>query len=165
MFEAARSSQPPLPRGRDLTGLAGWILLSQAAGVMGALFPPGDWYLGLARPAWNPPSWLFAPVWISLYTMMGVAAWLVWRLPRERRSGLGLFLLQLALNALWTPLFFGARLPGWAFLEIVLLWLAILATLTSFARVRRAAAWLLAPYLLWVTFAAALNFELWRLNR
>ena len=118
-----------------------------------------------SRP-WNPPGWIFGPVWTALYAMMAVAAWLVWRHGgfASQRCPLGLFLVQLALNAVWTPLFFGLHSPGLAFAEIVLLWLAIVATLTAFGRVNRAAGWLLVPYLVWVSFAAILNFTLWRLN-
>lgn len=146
--------------------LAGWLLLCFAAASMGALFMPGEWYASLRKPSWNPPGWLFGPVWSALYTMMAVAAWLVWRQGRfaAQRRPLGLFLAQLALNALWTPLFFGLHQPGVAFAEILLLWLAIAWTLAAFWRVHRVAAWLLAPYLAWVSFAALLNFTLWRLN-
>jgi translocator protein len=146
--------------------LAGWLMLCFSAASLGAFFMPGEWYATLKKPAWNPPGWLFGPVWSALYTMMAVAAWLVWK-----RGGfaaqcrpLALFLVQLALNAAWTPLFFGLHWPGLAFAEIVLLWMAIAATLAAFRSVSRAAVWLLAPYLAWVSFAAFLNFTLWRLN-
>lgn len=150
----------------QVIGLIGWILLSFSAATMGALFMPGEWYASLKKPSWNPPGWVFGPVWTALYTMMGVAAWLVWRRGgfAAQRRPLTLFLVQLALNAAWTPLFFGLRQPGLAFSEIVLLWLAIAATLIAFRPVSSAASWLLAPYLAWVSFAAALNFALWRLN-
>lgn len=128
---------------------------------------PGEWYATLKKPSWNPPDWIFGPVWSALYTMMAVAAWLVWQRGGfvAQRRPLALFLAQLGLNALWTPLFFGLHRPGLAFAEIVLLWVAIAATLAAFRRVNQAAAWLLAPYLVWVSFAAVLNFEMWRLNR
>jgi tryptophan-rich sensory protein len=145
-------------------GLVGWLVLCFAAAAVGARYKPGAWYAGLRKPAWNPPKWLFAPVWTLLYAMMAVAAWLVWRdvgLSRE----VGLFVVQLVLNAAWTWLFFGLKRPGLAFADIVALWLAILATLVAFWSVRPLAALLLAPYLAWVTFAAALNAALWRLNR
>jgi tryptophan-rich sensory protein len=136
------------------------------AAAFGGFFGPAEWYATLKKPAWNPPGWVFGPVWTALYTMMAVAAWLVWQRGgfASQRRPLTLFLAQLALNAAWTPLFFGLRLPGLAFAEIMVLWLAIAATLTSFRGVSRPAAWLLVPYLAWVTFAAALNFALWRLN-
>jgi len=162
------SSTKPTPKllGRQILALAGWVLLCFAAAAFGSLFMSGEWYASLKKPAWNPPGWVFGPVWTALYTMMAVAAWLVWKrggFAAQRRT-LAWFLVQLALNAAWTPLFFGLRQPGWAFAEIVLLWLAIVATVVAFRPVSRAAAWLLAPYLAWVSFAAVLNFTLWRLN-
>jgi len=151
---------------RRWLALAGWLLLCFAAASMGALFMPGEWYAALNKPAWNPPGWIFGPVWTALYIMMAVAAWLVWRQGgwSKQRKPLLRFLGQLALNALWTPLFFGLHWPGVAFLEIILLWLAIAWTIAAFWCVQRAAAWLLAPYLAWVSFAAVLNGALWRLN-
>lgn len=152
--------------GRKILGLCGWLLLCFAAASLGAVFMPGEWYASLRKPAWNPPAWVFGPVWSALYTMMAVAAWLVWKrggLVVQRRP-LALFLAQLLLNAAWTPLFFGLHQPGAAFAVIILLWLAIAGTLVAFRPVSRAAAWLLAPYLAWVTFAAVLNGTLWRLN-
>ena len=151
---------------RPWLALAGWLLLCFAAASMGALFMPGQWYAALRKPAWNPPGWVFGPVWSALYTMMAVAAWLVWRQGgfAAQRRPLGFFLAQLALNALWAPLFFGLHQPGIAFVEIVLLWLAIAGTLAVFRPVSSIAAWLLAPYIAWVSFATLLNFTLWRLN-
>lgn len=154
------------PLGRRLLVLAGWLLLCFSAASLGAWFGPGEWYASLKKPSWNPPGWIFGPVWSALYTMMAVAAWLVWQRGgfAAQRRPLLLFLAQLALNAAWTPLFFGLHWPGVAFAEIVLLWLAIVATITAFWRVNHTAAALLGPYLAWVTFAAFLNFTLWRLN-
>lgn len=125
-----------------------------------------DWYPSLNKPSWTPPNWLFGPVWTLLYLMMAVAAWLVWDRVGlfEARVPLGLFLIQLALNAVWSGLFFALQSPGLAFAEILLLWVAILATILSFSRVSRLAAGLLVPYLLWVTFAAALNRMIWVMN-
>ena len=147
-------------------GLILWILVSMTAGVIGSRFAPGEWYAALAKPAWNPPAWVFGPVWSLLYLSMGFASWLVWR--REgfqgARIALALFFVQLVLNALWSILFFGMHRPGIAFAEIVVLWLAILATTIAFARRSRTAGLLLLPYLAWVAFAAVLNWELWRLN-
>jgi len=130
------------------------------------MFPPDDWYASLEKPSWNPPGWVFGPVWTALYTMMAVAAWLVWRRGgfAAQRLPLGLFMVQLAFNALWTPLFFGFHWIGTAFVEILLLGLAIAATLAAFRSVSRLAMWLLVPYLAWVSFAAVLNYTLWRLN-
>ena len=146
--------------------LVGWLALCFGAASLGAVFMPGEWYAALQKPSWNPPGWIFGPVWSALYAMMAVAAWLVWRRGgfATQRRPLALFLGQLTLNAAWTPLFFGLHRPGIAFAEIILLWLAIAATLVVFRPVNRVAAWLLAPYLAWVGFAAVLNFTLWRLN-
>jgi len=152
---------------RHWLALASWLLLCLGVAASGALFMDDGWYQSLEKPPWNPPGWIFGPVWTALYTMMAVAAWLVWRRGgfAAQRRPLALFLAQLALNAAWTPLFFGLHRPGVAFVDIVLLWLAIGATLLAFRAVSRGAAWLLAPYLAWVSFAAVLNFTLWRLNR
>ena len=151
---------------RKFLALLAWLAVSFGAAAMGGLFMPGEWYASLKKPSWNPPGWIFGPVWTALYTMMAVAAWLVWRQGGwgKQRKALLIFLAQLALNAVWTPLFFGLHRPGVAFAEIVLLWLAIAATIAAFRSVSRVAAWLLAPYLAWVSFAAVLNFALWRLN-
>ena len=155
-----------MSRGKMILGLCGWLLLCFAAASPGAVFMPGEWFAALKKPAWNPPGWVFGPVWTALYAMMAVAAWLVWRRGgwKEQRKPLLIFLAQLALNAVWTALFFGLHRPGVAFAEIVLLWLAIVATLVAFRPVNRTAAWLLVPYLAWVSFAAVLNGTLWRLN-
>lgn len=151
---------------RSAAGLGGWLLACFGAATLGGFFPPGDWYAGLHKPAWNPPGWVFAPVWTTLYTMMAVAAWLVWRNGgwAGRRRPLGWFVVQLSLNALWSPLFFGLHRPGLAFAEILALAGAIALTIRAFARCRPVAAWLLVPYLAWVSFASFLNFTLWRLN-
>jgi translocator protein len=163
MNAPARNSMIPA---RRWLSLAGWLLLCFAAASFGGLFLPGEWYASLKKPSWNPPGWLFGPVWTALYTMMAVAAWLVWQRGgfATQRGPLTLFLVQLALNAAWTPLFFGLHRPGAAFAEIVLLWLAIVATIIAFRRASRPATLLLVPYLAWVSFAAALNLALWRLN-
>ena len=155
-----------MSRGKVILGLCGWLLLCFAAASPGAVFMPGEWFAALKKPSWNPPGWVFGPVWTALYAMMAAAAWLVWQRGgwKEQRKPLLIFLAQLALNAVWTPLFFGLHRPGVAFAEIVLLWLAIVATLVAFRPVNRTAAWLLVPYLAWVSFAAVLNGTLWRLN-
>ncbi len=146
--------------------LAAWVLVSLSAGLVGSQFTPGEWYEGLQKPSWNPPSWVFGPVWTALYILMGVAAWMVWR---ERGFGgsspaLYVFLAQLVLNGLWSYLFFGINSPMWAFLEILVLEALIVVTLVLFWRVRTAAGALLLPYVLWVGFASLLNLTLWRLN-
>ena len=132
---------------RQIPALVGWVLICFAAASLGGLFMPGEWYASLKKPTWNPPSRIFGPVWTPLYTAMAVAAWLVWRRggSAAQRRPLLLFLAQLALNAVWTPLFFGLRRPGLAFAEIMLLWLAIAVTFAAFYSDSRAAAWLLAP--------------------
>ncbi len=126
----------------------------------------GTFYAELVRPGWAPPAYLFGPVWTILYAMMAVAAWLVWRHRETRlaRLALVLFMIQLILNGLWSWLFFGWKLGALSFLDIVLLWGLIVATLVSFSRVTLSAGLLLVPYLAWVTFASVLNFEIWRLN-
>jgi benzodiazapine receptor len=147
--------------------LAGWLLLCFAAAVPGAWWMPGEWYAGLTKPGWNPPGWVFGPVWSLLYTLMAVSAWMVWRQGgfSGQKRPLGWFLIQLVLNAGWTPLFFGAHWMGVALVEMLLLWLAIAMTIRSFRGVNRMAAWLLVPYLVWVSFALLLNAALWYLNR
>jgi benzodiazapine receptor len=139
------------------------VMLSGALTTAPAI---ADWYAGLRKPAWTPPDWLFGPVWTALYLSMAVAAWLVWRRRHETHVAwpLGLFTVQLFLNAAWSPLFFGLRYPAAAFVDIVLLWGSIAATLAAFWRVRAIAGVLLVPYLVWVTYAAGLNFTIWRLN-
>jgi translocator protein len=150
----------------SLVGLAFWLVVTFAAAWIGSRFQPGEWYAGLVKPALTPPGWVFGPVWTLLYAMMGTAAWLVWRTLGVYGAliPLGLFLGQLALNALWSYLFFGLQRPDLAFLDIVALWLSILATLLAFWRTYPPAGLLLLPYLLWVSFATYLNFQFWRLN-
>jgi benzodiazapine receptor len=153
---------------RQIAGRAGWLLLCLAAAAIGAIASAdaGTFYLGLSRPDWAPPSWLFAPAWTVLYALMGVAAWLVWRANgfRKHRAALVLFLLQLAANALWTWIFFRWHQGAMAFAEILLLWILIAATVASFWRIQRLAGAILFPYLAWVTFAAALTFSTWQRN-
>jgi tryptophan-rich sensory protein len=150
--------------------LAVCVGASFAAAAIGSLFTtpaiPG-WYAGVAKPSWTPPGWLFGPVWSLLYLMMGVAAWLVWRRAGFAAAALplALFGVQLALNALWSILFFGLQRPGLALVEIAALWAAILATTIAFFRRSAPAGFLMLPYLAWVAFAAALNASIWHLNR
>ncbi len=155
-------------RQRQAVGLAVWLVVSFLAAALGgaASIEAGPFYGQLARPDWAPPAAIFGPVWTVLYLLMGVAAWLVWQVGgwRAARAALTLFLVQLAFNALWSWLFFGWHLGALAFVDILLLWALIVATLVSFWRIRPLAGGLLAPYLLWVSFAAALNYSVWRLN-
>jgi tryptophan-rich sensory protein len=143
--------------------LALFIVVTFLAPALGVWAPPGEWYASLRKPSWNPPSWVFGPVWTALYLMMATAAWMVWKRGGSRRA-LICYGVQLALNAAWTPLFFGLRMPGVAFVEILLLLAAIVVTAREFARVSLPAALLLVPYICWVAFASFLNFTLWRLN-
>ena len=158
--------------GRRSSGI-GMLVASLAAcfavGALGSYWTTmglGPWYDGLAKPSWTPPSKVFAPAWTALYALMGVAAWLVWRARGRAGATLALALhaVQLTLNLIWPGIFFALRNPGGGFAEIALLWLSILATVVAFARVRPLAAALLLPYWIWVTYASALNFAIWRLN-
>lgn len=159
-------AHPKLSTGRSIAALAGWLLLTFSASATAVFVSTGGWYAGLAKPAWNPPGWIFGPVWTVLYGMMAVAAWRVWLHGgwAQQKRTLGLFLFQWALNALWTPLFFGLHRPGWALAEILILLVAILATMRVFWRVDRTAGTLLVPYAAWVAFATVLNWTIWRMN-
>lgn len=139
-----------------VAGLGGWMTASNIP----------TWYAGIAKPSWTPPNWLFGPVWSLLYAMMAVAAWRVWMRaePGKAAAPLAIFGVQLALNLAWSGLFFSLRSPMLGLVDIAALWVAIVATIVSFGRVSRLAAGLLIPYLLWVSFAAALNLAIWRLN-
>jgi len=157
-------------RGRDVLGLVLLVVVCLGVGGLGAWATAGSvttWYPAIAKPSWTPPAWIFGPVWTVLYVMMAIAAWLVWREPGRQgtKRALGLFALQLALNAAWSPLFFGLRSPAAGLVDIVALWIAITATVEAFRRVSAVAATLLVPYWLWVSFATALNAAIWHLNR
>ncbi|MGB2908053.1 MAG: TspO/MBR family protein [Candidatus Aminicenantaceae bacterium] len=147
------------------------VVVCQAAGILGAVFTAPaipTWYASLQKPAFTPPSWLFAPAWITLYTLMGIAVYLVLRQGWEKpavRSAVYVFGLQLVLNALWTPLFFGLHWLLVAFFEITLLWILIFLTIQRFWKISRPAGLLMIPYLLWVSFASALNLGFLILNR
>ena len=150
------------------------IGVSLGAGAIGSFFTApavqSNWYLELIKPAFNPPSWVFGPVWTTLYILMGISLFLIWKInpsearPGERRRAVILFFIQLVLNVFWLIIFFGLHSLGGAFIEIVFLWLTILATIIAFAKISKSAAWLLAPYILWVSFAVYLNFAIWLLN-
>lgn len=155
----------------DVLKLVVSILVCQLAGVIGGLFTASSvdtWFATLMKPAFNPPNWIFSPVWITLYVLMGMALFIVWRQGLQTegvKSALTVFGLQLALNTLWSLLFFGLKMPLLAFIEIIVLWCLILITLLKFKKISGLAGLLLVPYLLWVSFAAVLNFFLWNLNR
>ena len=153
----------------QLWQLVGWIVLSTAVGGFSGLLTRAGvqtWYQTLRKPSFNPPDWIFAPVWTTLYILMGISAWLVWKQPDSqlRTYGLVWFLIQLGLNFFWSLIFFRWRAIAFALGEISFLWLAILATMVLFWEVRPLAGWLMLPYLAWVTFAGYLNFAFWRLN-
>jgi len=146
------------------------IAVCLIAGFIGSLATRSSiptWYAGLSKPAFNPPNQVFAPVWTILYVLMGVSAFIIWRKglkDQHIKIALIIFAGQLVLNVLWSIIFFGLRLPFLAFIEIIILWIAILFTMLSFRKISITAAMLLMPYILWVSFAAVLNFSVWRLN-
>ena len=155
-------------KSKEILGLAGWLTLTFAAAAIGGIASStsGAFYRQLVRPGWAPPGWLFAPVWTVLYALMGVAAWLVWRVRglRAARVALSLFVVQLVLNSLWTWLFFAWKQGALAFAEILVLWALIVSTTVAFWRARPLAGCLLIPYLAWVTFASVLTYTVWKLN-
>ncbi len=166
-----------VPAGRSTreSSLSQWLVLvlflaiclaTAGLGTAWTNLSVADWYAAIKKPSWTPPNWVFGPVWTTLYIGMAVAAWLVWR-----RNGLAdawlallVFGVQLSLNAVWSLLFFGMRNPGIAFVDVVLLWFAVAGTIVTFGRISSLAAILLVPYLAWVSFAAALNWSIWRMN-
>lgn len=147
-----------------------FVLLSQSAGLIGSIFTTSSiasWYSGVNKPSFNPPNWIFGPVWISLYTLMGIASYLVWQKRGENplaKTALIIFFVHLVFNALWSIIFFGLHSPMWAFFEIIILWIMILVLIALFYKIDKRAAYLLVPYILWVSFASVLNFSIWRLN-
>ena len=149
------------PRSR-YSALAVFLIVCAAVAVSGAMFPPDDWYRSLNRPPLTPPGWLFGPVWTTLYIMIATSGWLIWLSEKTgRAAALGVYALQLLLNAGWSAIFFGLHRPGLAALEILCLWVSIVATIVAFRRHSRMAAGLLVPYLLWVSFATYLNVGFW----
>jgi tryptophan-rich sensory protein len=159
----------PAPTTRHpILGFLGWMVVTFAAAAVGSMASvnAGSFYADLVRPDWAPPAWVFGPAWTLLYVLMGIAAWLVWRARglRGARIALSLFVAQLVLNALWSWLFFGWRLGGLAFVDVIALWALIVATCVAFWRISPLAGALLVPYLLWVTYASALNYAIWQLN-
>jgi len=153
------------------------IAVSELVGIIGSVFTISaipTWYAGLVKPALNPPAWVFGPAWTTLYALMGVSLFLVWkqhssilenvRMLRMWKIGIAAFFVQLSLNSVWSIIFFGLQNPGWALVDIVLLWLAIVWTMVVFYKISKPAAYLLVPYLLWVSFASYLNYSIWALN-
>ena len=127
-----------------------------------------SWYQTIQKPSWNPPNWIFGPVWTTLYVMMGIALFLVWKEDTSeelKKIAIGLFAVQLTLNFFWSFIFFNQQQPGWALVEIIAMWFFILLTIFAFAQVNKTAAWLLVPYISWVSFASILNYTIWQLNR
>lgn len=154
----------------DILKLVASIILCQLAGLIGSIFTTPaipTWYESLKKPFFNPPNWIFGPVWVSLYLLMGISLFLIWQRREnnpQAKKGLILFFIQLILNALWSGAFFGLKSPLSGLIMIVLLWIAIFFTIQHFLKVSKIAAYLLLPYILWVSFAALLNFSLWVLN-
>ncbi len=148
--------------------LIGSIAISNLAGFLGSLSTISSiptWYAGLQKPSFNPPNWVFGPVWTMLYTLMGISFYLIWTSKSKlKNTAMIIFGIQLLLNAIWSPLFFGLKNPLLAFIDIILMWISIVATIIIFYKIKPMAAYLLIPYILWVSFAALLNFSLWQLN-
>lgn len=153
---------------QQIIGLVIWLMVCFAASAIGAVasVQARSFYVVLSQPSWAPPGWLFGPVWTALYTLMAIAAWLVWRQGgfKKNQVALSLFLLQLVLNALWSWLFFAWQMGAASLVNIILLWVLILATLWTFKQTSKWSALLMIPYLLWVGFATALNYAMWQLN-
>jgi translocator protein len=144
------------------------LIFPQIAGGLGAFFTLDsvrDWYLTINRPSWNPPNWIFGPVWTTLYVLMGIACYLIWKSDHpEKRKLMNLYFIQLGLNALWSPAFFGAQSPIFGLIVIIPLWVLILNCILEFRKVSNWASGLMVPYLLWVSFATVLNGAIWWLN-
>lgn len=146
------------------------IVLCLATGIIGAVFTASsveNWFILIEKPAFSPPPWVFSPVWTILYILMGISLYLVWEKGLQNpgvKSGILIFGIQLFLNLLWSLLFFGLKSPYYAFIEIILLWFAILLTILQFRKISKTASYLLIPYILWVSFASVLNYYIWILN-
>ena len=154
----------------DRLKLAASLIVCQLAGLLGSLFPTPaipTWYATLKKPSFTPPNWIFSPVWISLFLLMGISLFLVWRRTDHPKFKIAFFFffVQLIFNVLWSIAFFGLKSPLLGLIDIILLWIAILLTIQNFLKISKFAGVLLIPYLLWVSFAALLNFSLWLLNR
>lgn len=143
------------------------ILICQIAGVIGSVFTTPSittWYADLQKPGFSPPNWVFGPVWITLYTLMGISLYLVWNKKKNIKIPLTLFFIQLILNSIWSIIFFGLQNPFYALIEIIILWIMILLTIISFYKVSKKAGLLLLPYIIWVSVATILNYYIWILN-
>ena len=146
------------------------ILIPLLVGAISGFFTTSGvngWFALANKPWFNPPNWIFAPVWTTLYVLMGIALFLVWKADADKsikQTAIILFTLQLALNFFWSIIFFKLQQPGWAFVEIILMWLMILLTILWFGKINATAAWLLVPYICWVSFASVLNYSIWKLN-
>ncbi|HEX5235534.1 MAG TPA: TspO/MBR family protein [Silvibacterium sp.] len=166
---ATQSELSKFTRRAAARALVGWVLLCFVVAGVSSIFSAHNipvWYAMLAKPPLNPPNWVFAPVWTTLYALMAVAVWLVWKTRPStcRRQSMRLFCVQLWFNLLWSWIFFSRHQLGMASIDLAVLWIAILLTIVNFRKVSASAAWLMVPYLCWVTFAGYLNFEIWRLN-
>jgi benzodiazapine receptor len=154
----------------EMLKLAASILICLGAGLVGSFFTTpsiSTWYASIQKPSFNPPNWVFAPVWTALFILMGISLFLVWKqgyADRQVKIALVLFAVQLVLNIVWSFMFFGLRNPLAGLIEIVVLWISIVLTIVYFYNISRTAGLLLVPYILWVSFAAFLNFTIWRLN-
>lgn len=155
-----------MTKSKKIGGLIGWIIVCSLAGILGAQFEPGSWYELLQKPSWTPPNWIFPIVWPILYILMGISAWLLWKMKEVTISDTEFtwFFVQLLLNAIWPWIFFGRQLISTALAEILLLWISIVFTILLFWNRNRIAGLLLIPYLLWTSYASALNFAIWQLN-
>ena len=146
------------------------IIICQSAGIIGSLFTTpsiSTWYDTIQKPTFTPPNWVFGPVWITLFTLMGISLYLVWEKGlrnKNVKSSLFVFFIQLALNSLWSILFFGLQSPFYAFVEIIILWAAIAVTIIKFYKISRKAGLILVPYIIWVSVALMLNYYVWVLN-
>ena len=146
------------------------ILIPLVVGSVAGYFTTAGvngWYAAAAKPSFNPPNWIFAPVWTTLYILMGIALYLVWKHEADKevkQTALILFAVQLTLNFFWSFIFFSLQQTGWAMAEIMVMWVAILFTILWFGKISPAAAWLLVPYICWVSFATVLNYSIWKLN-
>ncbi len=154
------------PIAKLIIALAIPVAIGAIAGSFTATSVNG-WFTSLIKPDFNPPNWLFAPVWTTLYIMMGFSSFMVWnskKKGKQKNKALGIYMIQLLFNFLWSFIFFYAQEPGWALVDIILMWMLILITILQFGKISSTAAWLLVPYICWVSFAAILNFAIWKLN-